>query len=367
MPGPDRVGATGDPHVPPAEVVLATERETGVDALAVDDRPFVDLLDRQELSLGHAIIATLVVGAARQLGGIELAAARIVQQPILDAVQLVARGEDLLLEQRAVGVGDDGRREARGVGVDLLLVLDEPGADARPVVRGRPGDDAVEIVGVTLRLHHALAASARAADEVRALGVLAIELLDDRLRGLRGQVHGAMAEVELALGIVQGPAGVGAAALVTGVGACGGVAALERGAAVHHRGLCEVLHAADEAAAAAHHEAAVPIVGEQQLEVDLLLDGAGDLAVRRLSAGLRHPRLARRLAGARFHSLSRGHLDVARTVRRVARTVVGARRRRNGEHGDQTEGRSGHGAQDDSLFAEVQVESCHRVSLTSRS
>ena len=42
-----------------------------------------------------------------------------------------------------------------------------------------------------------------------------------------------------------------------------------------------ILHGSDESAAPAHHEISVPVIGQQQLEIDLGLDHTSDAAVCR--------------------------------------------------------------------------------------
>ena len=90
-----------------------------------------------------------------------------------------------------------------------------------------------------------------------------------------------------------------------GVGPDRRVTALQGASAVRVQGARLVLHGPDEAAAAAHQEPAVPLVGQQQLEVDLRLDGPGHPAVRRL------PRLARhavRLTDPQIDQRQRGEV-----------------------------------------------------------
>ena len=171
------------------------------------------------------------------------------------------------------------------VGVDGLLILHEPGGDARPVVGRRGGHDAVEVVGVALRSHHRLAAAPRAADEVVVVGRPRVVVRDDRLGGLRRQVDGAVAEVLLPLGMVEGPGGRAAGRRVPGVGPRRRVAALEGAAPMRVERARLVLDAAHEATPAPHQEPAVPVVGQQQLEVDLGLDDPLHPAVRRDVAG----------------------------------------------------------------------------------
>ena len=86
-------------------------------------------------------------------------------------------------------------------------------------------------------------------------------------------MDGEVAEVHLALEIVERPRRVGDAALMPRVGA-------DRRVAVVHRHPGLILNLADEAAAAAHHEPAVPLVGQEQGEVNLAADDAVHAAMR---------------------------------------------------------------------------------------
>ena len=288
-----------------------------VDRLAVRGGTVVHGVDRRELRRGDAAVASGISGATRQVLRLEIAPARIVEHTVLDPVVRVARGEDARPEQL-----ERGRGEHRGVdvalGMDRLLVLHEACRDAGPVVGGRRGHDAVEVVRVALRLHHRLPAAPRAADEVGIVGRPLVVVRDDRLCGFGGQMHGAVAEVLLPSRMIECPARLDAAAGVPGVGPDRGVAALQRASAVRVERAGLVLHAPHEAAAAAHQETPVPVVGQQQLEVDLRLDGPGDLAVRRQAV----------LGGYRFR---RPDVQVEQLLRPEARAgihgVVGGRRR----------------------------------------
>jgi hypothetical protein len=101
-------------------------------------------------------------------------------------------------------------------------------------------------------------------------------------------VNGHVAEIELALEIVQRPVGLRDPALVARVGA-------DRRVAVVHRRARLVLNLSDEPAAPAHHELAVPLVGQQQREVNLAADDPVDAAVRDADRAARRRRHGRRL------------------------------------------------------------------------
>src|SRR6185369_5023347 len=100
-------------------------------------------------------------------------------------------------------------------------------ADRGEVVRGRAGNDAVEVVGEALRFHHGLASAVRAAGEVRLGFGRAVIAADDRLRDLRRAMDGEVAEVDQTLRVVECPFAVGDAALMAGVGADSRVAVVD--------------------------------------------------------------------------------------------------------------------------------------------
>ena len=222
----------------------------------------------------------LLVAEPGNRGQIDLALEGVGHDPVRDPIVPVARLEDRRLEDaRGLGV-DHGRREVGRIGVQRLLGLQEEGAERGPVVGGRTGHDPVEVVRVALRRHHALAASARAAQKVRVVDVAPVVDPDDRLGRLGGHVDGAMAEVDLAVGVVEGPAGVGAEAAMTGVGPDRGEPAGQYGVRPQEPKRL-VLHASHISAAATHEEPAVPVGGEreEEFEVDLGVDRAPDAAV----------------------------------------------------------------------------------------
>ena len=102
----------------------------------------------------------------------------------------------------------------------------------------------------------------------------AVVVPQNRLGGLGRAVHGEVSVIHLPLQIVQRPACVEATSLMAGVGTDGRIAV------VHGRPPPDC-RCADEPAAAAHHELAVPGVGQQQREANLRADDAGDAAMSR--------------------------------------------------------------------------------------
>ena len=113
-----------------------------------------------------------------------------------------------------------------------LDVLDELRGDADEIAGRRAGDDAVEVVREALGFHQRLAPAVRASEEVRTRFGRAVMAAEDRLGDFGGAMDREVAEVQLPLQVVERPGRVGdAAALVTGIGADGGVAVRSRTAA----------------------------------------------------------------------------------------------------------------------------------------
>src|SRR5207237_7469613 len=112
-----------------------------------------------------------------------------------------------------------------------------------------------------------LTAAARTAAEIAAGRRGSVVAKDDGFRDVGRAVHGEVAEVDAALDVVERPPGVDGAALMAGIGARRRVAEIDRR-------LRRVLHRADESAAAAHEELPVPLVWQQQRELDLGADDA---------------------------------------------------------------------------------------------
>ena len=129
------------------------------------------------------------------------------------------------------------------------------------VVRRRSRGDAVEVVGIPLRLHQRLAAAVGAAGEVGVRGRATVEPGDHRLGDLGRDVHAAVGEVDLRLRVAGRPRAV-VLALVPHVGRGAGDGAVgDRRAA---RGLAVIdVGAPAEAAAAGLDVALGPAVDGQ--------------------------------------------------------------------------------------------------------
>ena len=258
-----RRGAADDPLRPSVHrFTFAPERLRRRDRAVLVPRLGVDRLERGPLRLGEA----------RQRSDVHLAPARIVDQPVLHAVERVALRDDLRFHRLECVHRKQPRAKVPRIRKHRLHVLDELRADRREVVRGRAGDDAVEIVRIALRFHHRLPSAVRAAGEVRLCFVRAVVAADDRLGDFRRAMHCEVAEIHLALEIVQRPRRVGDPALMAGIGADRRVAGVYRPAGL-------ILDLTDEPAAAAHHELPVPFVGQEEREMDLAADDAVHAAV----------------------------------------------------------------------------------------
>ncbi len=217
---------------------------------------------------------------------IEAAAEDVFDEPVLQPVERVAR-----LQRRAVNRGVRRRRDdALRRLVRRLPLRHEAERFVAPVVRGRAGENRVEVGGVALRLLERHSAAARAAGEVRQLGRHPVEAGDGRLAVHGGLVNGAMPEVGDLLGVPERPRRAGAR--VPGVGGRGRIAAAQR---LTERG---VLDRSGEGAVAHLLELAVPSRdGHPDFAPDVGvgrgLDGELDAAERR-EAGNRPRRLRAR-------------------------------------------------------------------------
>ena len=188
---------------------------------------------------------------AQRYRRIEFAAQRIIDDAVLDAVERVAGIERGLMQHGKFLFGNEaGRILVRGLrGGDELKAL------GGAVITGIAGDDAFEIVGIALRFHERLPASARAAGEIRKLRRRAIERGHDGFAAQRRFVHGAIAEIDQLLGMAGREAR--RVSRVAGVGGRGCVSFTQRG---RQRG---VLDKAVPAAVADFLEFAVP-AGKRQ-------------------------------------------------------------------------------------------------------
>src|SRR5207253_6710443 len=119
------------------------------------------------------------------------AGARIVEHTVGDAVAGITRRVHRVVDER---------QPARRHIAARVLVQGQYGPEmaaglkAGPVDRGRPGDNAVVVIGITLSLHETLAAAGRATDVIRTCRRASIECRGDLLGVLGGDVEGAMAE-----------------------------------------------------------------------------------------------------------------------------------------------------------------------------
>src|SRR5262249_47915409 len=139
----DGRAATGDPRRPSRGVAFAASRLRRIDDAVLVPRFAVDRLER----------VALRVRQTGEGGDVYLARARILDEPVLHAIERVTLRDDLRLD-RLQRVGRQRPRVERArIGECRLDVLDELCADAGEIVSGRAGDDAIEIVRIALRLH----------------------------------------------------------------------------------------------------------------------------------------------------------------------------------------------------------------------
>ena len=92
---------------------------------------------------------------------------------------------------------------ACGIAEEGLLVSDHSRKHARPIIRRRPYDDAIEILGESLGLDECLAAAAGAAVEIRPLRPLADERRNDCFCLFGRLLQAAVAEIDDLLGMPQ--------------------------------------------------------------------------------------------------------------------------------------------------------------------
>src|SRR4030095_12345268 len=119
------------------------------------------LLERFNLCRGQA--ARSVSALAQKRGGIEDARIWLAYDPVLHPILRVARGHHRVRNQ-----GFFLRRDhLRAVLDHRHLTEDAGGMEVVHVVARVADNDAVEVVGIALRLHHALAAAGRTAVPVR--------------------------------------------------------------------------------------------------------------------------------------------------------------------------------------------------------
>ena len=172
----------------------------------------------------------------------------------------------VLGDEDGLAVGAGIRARVPGV-VKCILDLE--------IERRRAGGDAVEILGMALRLHESLAPAVGAADEIGATRPLAVEGRHDRLGDDRRRMHAAMGEVDPQLRV---GAEIRRGAFVTHIGRRDRhLDLLERLAAMDLMDL--VRDAAAQAAAAGLQVTPIPAIeGQPETKFDLRLDDPSDLA-----------------------------------------------------------------------------------------
>ena len=168
----------------------------------VGDRPAgiqrmpMPVMQRRRVRLQHrALFRRQAVGPgptmADQVNGLHRAARRVLHQPVRRAVNRVApRGDNPVNHPQRVGRQIPGRRRQR------RLLHGEPQQGGMVIHRRIARDDAVEIAGIALRLHHRHAPAGRAAVEIRMPRRSAVIRPDKMLAGHRHIVRRAVQEID---------------------------------------------------------------------------------------------------------------------------------------------------------------------------
>src|SRR3989454_9076906 len=214
--------AAGGPRRPTARSVFGARDKRRMHELAPGRaHAGPDFLDRLHLlrrKAGAGVLARL----ARQDRGVELALARIVDDAVDDAVDRVAGRCRRLAEDRRLARRDIALRVLqRGHRIPEVRA----GVETRPVVRRIAGDEAVEVLGIALRLHQPLLPSLGTADVVGVLWTLTVEDAADLLAVHGSDMRAAVPEIRDEVGPSECPRRVeGARADMAGVGARGGIA-----------------------------------------------------------------------------------------------------------------------------------------------
>ena len=163
----------------------------------------VESLRRCDLLRSQAVRG--IAGLALQDGGIELARHRVRNKVVLHAVERIAGVHDRLGEHVLLRLGNESFRILE----DIDHARHVAGVEVEMIVRGRAGDDGVEVFGIALRGHQSLTASCRATVVVGKTRALIVERFDESLR-LHGHfVHGAIGEVDHLFGMTESEQPVG--------------------------------------------------------------------------------------------------------------------------------------------------------------
>ena len=261
-----RAGA-GDPVGPATGADFPARDDAGIDEIAVlitEAAP--DFVDRRDLSSGEA--ARGVFAGTKKGFRLEVAPPRFVENPVLHAVQSVALGIDGIPEKLNLF----GRHEAVAVhgqtGPEVATRI-VPG----PVVRGVTGDDAVEILWVTLGFNQRRVAALGAAIEVGMGQSTGVEGAEKGAVSLRHDVDSTVGEIDNTAITTESPGTVvGGGGDVAGVGAAGGIAALQGG---DHGAKTNVT---GEATIADGHQLVVPVCRHPEFEVHFGGNAGSDAA-----------------------------------------------------------------------------------------
>ena len=236
-------------------------------------RTVVDLLERRGLRRSQTLRRIGPRGAARHIARrIEVAAARVVDEPVGEPVDLVAFRHDALGDERQLL--DRNRRFGQ-----RPLVPQRADREARLVDPRRVGDDAVEVLRVALGFDEALPAPVRTGIPVRTRDGPGIVPRRDRLGGLGRHVDGPVRVVDGLLRIAHDERGLRLlAGVVTGVGHRHGKA--QAYGIDPLAGAQWIVEALPRVAAVADHvETAVPARRQVHLEGDFRSQHAADAAM----------------------------------------------------------------------------------------
>src|SRR6516225_4621793 len=122
-----------------------------------------------------------------------------------------------------------------------------------PIIRGSASEDAVVILGKTLRFHESLAAAVRTGCEIGVLRRVAVEALCGGFADGGHLVNGAVTEIDDFFGMAESPGGLASVGRMTGVSG-GRSVALRDGECQ-----CTPVNFSGEAAIAQSAEFAVPV------------------------------------------------------------------------------------------------------------
>ena len=133
----------------------------------------MEIPDRLHLRRCETVVGVQVVSTplgSEMATRVKVAAQRVVDHPVLDTVVSVARCQDGVSQQvhlahaveLSVPVGVKGERPREVVAKHPLQQPDTHRVHVLVVIRRRPGDDAIEIVRIALRLHQSLSPAGRA-------------------------------------------------------------------------------------------------------------------------------------------------------------------------------------------------------------